>query len=287
MKNLFTLAICLAGFMSSTFSQVPTEKTLLWEISGKEIKEPSYLYGTMHLMCPQDLKIDEVIKTKFNSTKELFLEIKMDDPNMMMEMMTGIRMKDTTTLKGLIGKTNYDSISSIFKKSTGMPLDMLNTAKPILVLSMVYPSMLGCTPDSWEATFQKMAKEKMMPLKGLEKLADQMNVLESIPYRAQADMLMKTMYNLDSAKNIFTEMLEIYKSKDLVRLYDMTTSDEDFGDYEGAMLIDRNKNWIPIMKEQATNTPTFFACGAAHLGGKDGVISLLRREGYTVKPVMY
>ena len=287
MKKIVGFTLVLLGVVSFTFAQVPTEKTLLWEISGKDTREPSYLYGTIHLMCPQDLKVDQVVKDKFNATKELFLEIKTDDPNMMMEMMSGLKMKDSSTLKGMMGKTNFDSVSNLFQKSTGIPLEMLNTAKPILVISMVYPSLLGCTPDSWEKTFENLAKERSMPLKGLEKLSDQMKVLESIPYKLQADMLLKMMYNLDSAKNTFLTMLDIYKAKDLPGLYAMTTSDADFGQYEGAMLVDRNRSWIPVIKEQAKKTPTFFACGAAHLGGKDGLISLLRREGYTVKPVMY
>ena len=31
--------------------------------------------------------------------------------------------------------------------------------------------------------------------------------------------------------------------------------------------------------------PTFFAVGAAHLAGDDGVLSLLRKAGYTVSAV--
>jgi uncharacterized protein YbaP (TraB family) len=227
------------------------------------------------------------MRQKFNATKELFLEIKTDDPGMMMEMMSGIQMKDTSTLKGMIGTVKFDSLSTIFKASTGIPLEMLNKTKPILVVAMVYPSLLGCTPDSWEKKFEAMAKERNMPLKGLEKLSEQMDVLESIPYKSQAEMLWKVMSDLDSAKNQFNLMLDIYRSKDVQALYNMTTADEDFGMYEATMLVKRNKNWIPVIKTQAAITPTFFAVGAAHLPGNNGVINLLRREGFAVKPVMY
>ncbi len=287
MRSIFSTLALLFFLNQPIVAQPALEKTLLWEITGKNISEPSYLFGTIHLMCPADLTLDKVVEEKFSSTRELFLEIKTDDPNMMMEMMQGIKMKDTSTIKGLIGRNNYDSISNIFKHRTGMPLDMLNTAKPILIISMIYPSILGCSPDSWEKTFEKLAKEKKMLLKGLEKLSDQMNVLENIPYKEQADMMMKMMYNLDSAKMVFMEMLETYKKKDVAALYEMTTSDGDFGKYEGNMLVDRNKKWIPVIEAQAAKTPTFFACGAAHLGGDNGVINLLRKEGYSVKPVLY
>ena len=287
MKVVLIAILVIFSLRSVGQSNKPDEKTLLWQITGKNIQEPSYLYGTIHIMCPGDLTISDVLKQKFSATKQLFLELKLDDPGMMMEMMMGMKMKDSSTLKSLLGKANYDSVNSIFKKNTGIQLEMLNSTKPILIVSMIYPFLLGCTPDSWENTFQKMAKAQNKPLLGLEKISDQMNVLESIPYKEQADMLAKTIFNLDSAKTVFLNMLEVYKQKDIAALYTLTTSDEDFGIYERDLLSNRNHNWIKIISVQAKKMPTFFAFGAAHMGGQEGVINLLRNEGYTVKPILY
>lgn len=287
MKVVLIAILVIFSLRSVGQSNKPDEKTLLWQITGKNIQEPSYLYGTIHIMCPGDLTISDVLKQKFSATKQLFLELKLDEPGMMMEMMMGMKMKDSSTLKSLLGKANYDSVNSIFKKSTGIQLEMLNSTKPILIVSMIYPFLLGCTPDSWENTFQKMAKAQNKPLLGLEKISDQMNVLESIPYKEQADMLAKTIFNLDSAKTVFLNMLEVYKQKDIAALYTLTTSDEDFGIYERDLLSNRNHNWIKIISVQANKMPTFFAFGAAHMGGQEGVINLLRNEGYTVKPILY
>jgi uncharacterized protein YbaP (TraB family) len=154
-------------------------------------------------------------------------------------------------------------------------------------MAMIYPSLLGCQPQSWEAEFQKLAKDKGLEIKGLEKLSDQMDVFEKIPYQVQSEMLIKLLQNMDSSKIAFNQMLDIYKTKDVNKLYKMTTSDADFGKYEGTLLNDRNQNWIPVIGEQAKKMSTFFAFGAGHLGGDKGVISLLRKAGYTVKPVLY
>ena len=287
MKVVLIAILVIFSLRSVGQSNKPDEKTLLWQITGKNIQEPSYLYGTIHIMCRGDLTMSDVLKQKFSATKQLFLELKLDEPGMMMEMMMGMKMKDSSTLKSLLGKANYDSVNSIFKKNTGIQLEMLNSTKPILIVSMIYPFLLGCTPDSWENTFQKMAKAQNKPLLGLEKISDQMNVLESIPYKEQADMLAKTIFNLDSAKTVFLNMLEVYKQKDIAALYTLTTGDEDFGIYERDLLSNRNHNWIKIISVQANKMPTFFAFGAAHMGGQEGVINLLRNEGYTVKPILY
>lgn len=286
MKNITALLGLITISVFAT-AQVPTEKSLLWQITGKGIEKPSYLYGTIHLMCPTDLKVPAVVQEKFNSTQHLFLEVDMDDPAMMQEMVAGMMMKDTTTLKSLLGDESYAHLSKLFSSKTGLPLEMLKKTKPMLLMALVYPSMLGCQPDSWEKVFQTMAKSKNMQLSGLEKVSDQINVFEKIPYKVQAEMLLQMMDNLDSSKASFENMVEIYKTKDINKLHQMTTSDKDFGEYEALLLNDRNKNWIPVITKQAQQMPTFFAVGAGHLGGENGVINLLRKQGFSVKPILY
>ena len=126
-----------------------------------------------------------------------------------------------------------------------------------------------------------------MELKGLEKLQDQITVFDKIPYKAQSEMLLKMLLNVDSAKIQFKEMLKVYNKKDINQLNILTTKDEDFGQYEDILLTNRNHNWIPVIGEEAKKRPTFFAFGAGHLGGETGVINLLRKAGFTVKPVFY
>ncbi len=285
MKRLVGALIAAFGFIVVN-AQSPAEKALLWEVSGNGVASPSYLFGTIHIMCADDLKMPEVVKRRFDASKQLFLEIDMDDPDMMKEMMLGMQMNGNATLENLMGK-NFDTASAIFQSKTGIPLKMLNSAKPFLLMSMIFPSLLGCTPQSWEGEFQQMAQEKELEINGLEKLSDQMDVFEKIPYKVQSEMLIKMLLNLDSSKMAFNKMIDIYKTKDINKLHEMTTSDKDFGEYEGILLNDRNRNWIPVIGEQAKKMPTFFAFGAGHLGGDKGVISLLRKAGYTVKPVLY
>jgi uncharacterized protein YbaP (TraB family) len=168
-----------------------------------------------------------------------------------------------------------------------MSLTMLNKTKPILLMSMIYPSLLGCSPEGWETRFQSMGKEKDMELKGLETIQEQMGVFDSIPYKVQAEMFKKTMYGIDSAKQTFKEMVDLYKTKDVDKLYRMSIGDDDFGKYEDVLLNKRNNNWISRMAKEMKVMPTFFAVGAGHLGGRNGVIALLRKKGYKVSPVIY
>ena len=189
MKRMLVFALAFIFIAGIAVAQAPKERTLLWEITGKNLAEPSYLFGTIHLTCPEDLRVPAVVKEKFNFAKQLYLELDLDDPGMMKEVMKGVVMKDSMTLKKLVGKPAYDSLNTVFKKTTGLSLDMMNTMKPILLMSMIYPSLLGCEPDSWEKNFQTMASKRKIELKGLENVSDQLSVLEKIPYKLQAEML--------------------------------------------------------------------------------------------------
>ncbi|HEX8461926.1 MAG TPA: TraB/GumN family protein, partial [Segetibacter sp.] len=257
MKKSLLLILSFIACLSHLIAQVPTEKTLLWQVTGKGITNPSYLFGTIHLMCPSDLKMPQIVKDKFNTTTELYLEIDMDDPNMMQQLMLGMQMKDSSTLVNLLG-SKFDTANTVFQKATGMPLKMMNTAKPFLLMSMIYPSLLGCTPVSWESIFQKMATDKGFEIKGLERLQDQMDIFDKIPYKVQSEMLSKMLLNIDSSKKEFAEMLTVYNKKDINQLSELTSKEEDFGEYEGILLSDRNHNWIPVIGEQARKKATFF-----------------------------
>jgi uncharacterized protein YbaP (TraB family) len=81
----------------------------------------------------------------------------------------------------------------------------------------------------------------------------------------------------------FAKMVELYKSQDIQAMQTMMDNSEGVDGYQTLLLVNRNKKWIPIMGKMMTEKPTFFAVGAGHLGGVNGVIALLRKAGYTMQ----
>lgn len=287
MKKIFLSALVIFITLS-TKAQTSLAKTLLWQITGPGITAPSYLYGTIHLMCPNDIIVSTELRAKFYSTKQLFLELDMDDPSVLAKTMMQMNMKNDTTLKQLLSSQQYDSVSEAFKKITGMPVEMMQTMKPELLETLIYPSLLGCSgAEAWEQKFMQMAKANNMSINGLEQVEDQLKIFDEIPYATQAKELAETILNIDSVKKSFMGMLELYKQKDLDALNKMMDDQDEISEYSDLLLKNRNEKWIPEIIEQAKLKPTFFAVGAAHLGNDLGVINLLRKQGYTLTPVTY
>ena len=286
MRYFFSLLTILTAFV--TKAQTPLEKTLLWQITGPGISKPSYLYGTIHLICPDDIVVSTELRSRFYSTKQLYLELDMDDPTLLTKTMSLMMMKNDTTLKQLLPQQQYDSVAAAFKKVSGFSIEMMQTMKPQLLESVIYPSLLGCTgAEAWEQKFMQLAKANNMEIKGLEKAEDQLKIFDAIPYKVQAEEFAQTLLNIDSIKHGFNEMVELYKQKDLDALCTMLNNDDQLSEYDDLLLTNRNEKWIPVIIEQVKTEPAFFAVGAAHLGGENGVINLLRKNGYTVEPVAY
>lgn len=286
MKTFISIILLLASFI--TKAQSALEKTLLWQITGPDITAPSYLYGTIHLMCPDDIVVSTELRAKFYSAKQLYLELDMDDPSILMKTMQQMTMKNDTTLKQLLPPAQYDSVVSAFQHISGLPLTLMQKMKPQLIESAIYPKLLGCEgAQAWEQKFMQMAKVNNMEIKGLEQVEDQLKIFDEIPYKAQAEEFAQSVLHIDSVKESFDKMLALYKQKDLDALSNMMDETSTPSDFMDKLLNNRNKKWIPEIIEQAKLKPTFFAVGAAHLGSTNGVINLLRQKGYTVTPVFY
>jgi uncharacterized protein YbaP (TraB family) len=283
MKNLFkTFALLL--IMSTAFAQ--QDKGLLYEISGNELTKPSYVFGTFHIMCAEDYLMSEIIKQKFTATEQVVLELDMDDPQMMVQMQQQMFMKDGKSLKDLLSKEDYDEIGNYFTDSLKIPFQMLDKVKPFALTSMLYPKILGCPIQSFEMDFVKLGKAEKKEILGLETVTDQMGVFDAIPYQKQAEDLVGAIEDMDDSKAEFDKLVATYKTEDIDAIAKIIAEEDNgYAEYTDILLNNRNQNWIAKISDFAKKKSTFFAVGAGHLGGKEGVVNLLREAGYTVKAV--
>jgi uncharacterized protein YbaP (TraB family) len=283
---LSTAVLLMPSCSSSKKATVPVqENALLWEVSGKGLKAPSYVYGTIHMICSVDYRMSDTITQAFNQSRQLYLELDMDDPAMMMKSMQLAIMKGKT-LKDIFKPEDYAKLEKYVKDNLGMPMMLLNTLKPIAITSLLTAKSMPCDKmESYEQHFQDMAKARKIELKGLETLEYQFSVFDRIPDSAQARMIMDMIGDDKKQKEEFNQMVEAYKRRDLNALGGQINDAPDIAGYEDILLKGRNANWVPIMEKAMAEMPSFFAVGAGHLPGKDGVLALLRKAGYQVKPV--
>lgn len=282
--GLFMLGFFIGQQIAKAQNASPS---LLWEISGKDLKQPSYLFGTFHLLCPQDLILTDAIKRSIKATQQLVLELDMDAPNLMTEMQKSMVMSNGKTLKEYLNEKDYALVQQFFKDSLGLPLEQLATFKPFMLSSMLYPKYLGCQTASLEMNLVQLAKAQNAEVLGLETVEDQMKAIDFLPYPIQAKLLLKSITEYEKYRKEIRDMLHLYKNQDVEKMYAISIDyfSKEMQGIEKVMLENRNRNWIPKIEKMSKEKPTFFAVGAGHLGGETGVISLLRKQGYIVKPI--
>ena len=285
--KLFLISVILSSFYFTKIYAQKEEKSLLYEISGNGLSQPSYIYGTIHIICKDDFVMTDVTKQKFETSQQVYLEIDMDDPSMMSEVQKNMMITDGSTLKTLMSETDYQKVKTFFNDTLKTNLDMLVKMKPFVSSMMTVPKIMSCPTQSYEETFVKMAKEQQKEILGLETIGEQFGALDKMGMKKQADMmLVKMVENWNEGKVTLHNMIKDYKNQDVdLLLEDMTKSKTMDSEFEKDLLQNRNNNWIPKIAKIAVEKPTFFAVGAGHLGGEKGVISLLRKQGFTVKAV--
>ncbi len=295
---LFVLFVGIGQLLAQTTpaATAPTaeENALLWRISGKDLPTASYLYGTIHMIGKEDFFLTDSTRSAIDRAKLVTFEINMEEMtnlpaqfNLMMKSF----MADGKTLKDLISKEDYALVKAHFDKQ-GLPIFLFERMKPMFLTVFADMDLSGGglggdgSMVSYEMEIMQIAEQQKKKMAGLETAEYQMSMFDSIPYEDQAKMLVETIKSSDVENDQFDQMVKLYKSQDIVGMVSMMgEEDGGLGGHEDLLLNQRNRNWIPIMGEMMLAQPSFFAVGAGHLGGDQGVVSLLRKEGYTVEPV--
>lgn len=283
--------------VEKTVDAKPIANSLLWAISGNGLEDTSYLYGTIHLIAKDDYFLTDQTKVAFDKSEKVTFEINMED---MMDMgaQMGLMMKafmtDGQTLSDLLDEERYKEVQTHFEEMgmNSFMWQMMERIKPMFLSVFGSMDMTGGgglnTGEmmSYEMEFMEMAKGKEKSMGGLETAEYQMSMFDSIPYSAQAEMLYESIKVEDSSSDQLDEMVKLYKNQDLKGMMKMFAADEEgIGQYEDLLLVGRNKNWIPVMQKMMKEQVTFFAVGAGHLGGNNGVVNLLKAEGFTLTPM--
>ena len=264
-----------------------TKNALLWEVKSKDGKISSYLYGTMHLMDADLFYFPKKLEKLLLKSDVLCMEIaNVNDPDISPD---ALFLKNET-LTDYFSEVQMDSIYRWAEKSLLMNKEQFNTnfskAKPFLLLQFLLQSSLPENAKSYEKEFENLAKNNKKTIEGLESVTEQLELFTSLSKKEQAEMVMSSLREEEEAKSFFQEMQKIYLTQNIDDLYTFMKKESDSPiNSSRAFLEDRNQKWIPQMEKMMDSKSVFFAVGAAHLAGPEGVIELLIKKGYTLTPI--
>ncbi len=274
------------GHERDSLLPIPANRSLLWKITGNDMKTPSYLFGTMHLICKEDYVWTAAMKKSLNAVKEICFEMDMDDPYLMTEAAKGMMDYSGKTLRDYFSEEEYSLLEHYFADSLGVNISLFAGLKPAALVSLVAQNGLACADMiSYEAVLMEEAKNRNIDITGLEHPEEQIALLDSLPVDTIIREVMRMIQGNLPNRNEYAYLVAAYKKQDVAALYQLITEAEQNKISLNSFLDERNTKWIERMEERMDQQPVFFAVGAGHLWGANGVINLLRQKGYKVAAV--
>ncbi|HSF65434.1 MAG TPA: TraB/GumN family protein [Paracoccaceae bacterium] len=184
-------------------------------------------------------------------------------------------------------------------RDRGIPPFMGSRFRPwyVSVLLAVPPCALAQAADKngLDARLITTAQVAGVPVLALEPYDTALRVFDLVPQDAQLDMIRSALALEDRAEDQLATLADAYFAEDSRLIWEFlrftalslpgATPEKvaaEFAQMDGALMVSRNRAWIPVIEQAAQSGPVVAAFGALHLSGEDGVLALLSRAGWTV-----
>lgn len=279
--------VLLLLFASVGFSSIANaQNTLLWQIDGNDLQQPSYLYGTLHAQDERVFNFGNAVMDAFNNCEAFAMELEMDS-SVTEEVMNAMVGQDGYDLRELIADSTYKRLDSVLSKQYGMGLFFFGRLKPMYLYLLL--SQEGLEQDRavfLDQYFQQEAQKKGMEVIGIETVTEQLSALDYLSLEEQAALLEKAVWQEGNEGMNTENLVDVYEKGNLDSLHTLVKKSMNDSTFYKALITDRNVRMSSRIATYVREQPTFVAVGAGHLAGQKGIIELLRMKDYSVKPVM-
>jgi hypothetical protein len=260
------------------------KQSLLWKISSKESAVSHYLFGTMHLSTSAAYSHAEKAKKYISKLSVYAAEMDLNqtlDKNMIQY----FKLPEGIKLSSLYIPRHFEKFKKTILKSFNIDITQYDDFSPFFISTLlaesVIPKSHGKALDHflWDHAF-----DLGLTMKGVESFEDQLNILNQIPMNYQIKALKDIVRNTKVFKSKIKKLHSLYEIEDIESLNKQTK--KSVGRIRKLMIYDRNHIMVERMISMMKEKPTFFAIGAAHMSGGKGLISLMKKAGYKLEPVM-
>jgi uncharacterized protein YbaP (TraB family) len=262
----------------------------LWVIKDEDTT--IYLFGSIHVLKPGLGWFDDGVKTAFDSSDQLVLEL-VDLPAAETQALFGKLAMDQQG-KTLRSKMN-DADRAVYDAAMGklgIPAPSFDPFEPWaagIAMSLMAMQKAGFDPNSGvEKQLTAAAKVSNKPIAGLETAEFQLGIFDTLPEADQIAFLVETAKTIDDTNSMMDKMVNMWGSADTESLAQLMNEGMTSRTLYDALLTKRNANWAKWSSAQMKKPGvTFMAVGAGHLAGSTSVQALLPAYGLTATRVAY
>lgn len=282
-KRLALAALLAAGLLAS---RAQGATGCVWKVTragGGTV----FLGGSIHALRSTDYPLPPAYNRAFEASDRLAFEV---EPKVLSgsgeALIKAGKYPKGDSLKNHVDPRTYDYVRRIFALMK-VPEEKFSKYRPwLLVLMLDYPSGKGFSDDLGVDEFlSKRAAVNSKPAIGLESWAEHASVFSGLTDRQSEALLLLSFIPQANGSGEAARIMSAWRHGDVDALARSTR--ESFGDFPffGERILGaRNRSWLPKVESFARSGKTYFVVvGAAHLGGTDGLLALLRARGYQVE----
>ncbi len=250
------------------------------------------LFGTIHALPAGTDWLAPAVAARLDAADTLVVEAVIpDDPAVLAPMVT--RLGTATAGKPLAARLPRASRERLRRlvAETGVPMATLDGMKTWLAAITLADASLAkagiSAANGVEPALLARARAAAKPIIGLETAAEQLGFLDGLPEVDQRIMLAATIDDAATARADADAALALWQKGDVDGIArDLAEEAKASPTLRRVLLTDRNRRWadwvVGVMKRPGA---VFVAVGAAHLGGPDGLLAMLKARGLVVERV--
>ena len=268
---------------SVIYSMKLKDKTLLWQINRPDQSQYSYVFGTMHVRDNAAFQYVNFIQTKIQECAAFATEYDLDkgQQHIPQDM---IYLPDGKNLPDFIPPKKYAKLRKSILKSFQIDLDYFKKLQPLFINNLIGEQLLSKDQDeALDSYLWNFAKAENKILLGIETWQEQLKTLEKLTLEYQIKGLIGIGKNTKKYRRALQKSVRDYVSGDFQKLFQ--GAKKGAGDKRKVLLYSRNEIMANRIADFTQEQTLFAAIGAGHLGGGKGVLRLLKKKGFILKPV--
>lgn len=276
----------------------PYPEGLLWHAVRGQTRIT--LFGTYHFQHPMTDSHLEQLKPHIDAADRVFLEVSNADQKALEERLASdpsiMFITSGPTLPDLLGEEDWQKLSDELARR-GFPSFMVAKFKPIWA-SM----MLGIGPCEAQAgAMQSAGIDKRIgdyaakagaPSESLEDAVTILTLLDDLPQEEQLEAIRLFLGWEGDPDDMAYTLRQRYLAQEIALVWEFSRkvsldgggpdAAESFAWFEDKLLTSRNRDWAELLTSDAVSGNIFVGAGAAHLPGDEGVLNLLKQEGFVI-----
>lgn len=259
------------------------KSSLLWKISHPSFASPAYLFGTMHVQDRRVFGFNKLVMERLNRCTAFATEFNLSEAREGVSQHS-MQLPNGGTYHDYLTPRQLEKIRKVVHRQTGIAIAPFLALRPLVLIQLLTTQLLHQEEQySLDEYLFREAETAGKTLVGLESFATQIQLLEHLPIAPQFKSLVDISRNFRRFRQQVYRTTAAYEQADIRRIFQ--SAKRSASGMRHALLYRRNQNMCQTFCDHAAQHALLAAVGAAHLGGKKGMLRLLKQQGCKIMAV--